>query len=132
MESLQPLLTMWGTLYCVQDTGSMSMINSNITFSTRHSTIVTCCPWKSVNRNSLLQHAHACAHTHKTSMVQSPVSVSLPIWTFRKRNRSLVLAERTDICAFCMERELKKCRKYNSTGLWFKFFDRQILITDLR
>jgi len=62
----------------------------------------------------------------------SPVSVPLPVWTFRKRDRSLVLAERTDICAFCAEREFKKCLKYNITGLRCNFFDPQILITDLR
>jgi len=71
-------------------------------------------------------------------MVQSPtpgvipVSVPLPVWTFRKRDRSLALAERTDICAICTEWEFKKCQKYNITDLWCNFFGRQILITDLR
>jgi hypothetical protein len=107
-----------------------------------HSTILTCCPWKSMHRNSLLQHAHPCAHTHthkhKTFMVQSPtpgispVSVPLPIWTFWKRDKSLALADRTDICTLCTKRGFKKCRKYNSTGLGSNFFDRQILTTDLR
>jgi hypothetical protein len=122
MERLQPLLTMWGTLYCVKDWLNVCD-KSSITFRTRHSTTLPCCPWKSVNRNSLLQHAYACAHTH--------TELHLPVWTFRKRERSLALAERTDICTFCTERELKKCRKYNSTGLGCHSFDRQILITNL-
>jgi hypothetical protein len=97
MESLQPLLTMWGTLHHVQDSGWTSMIKSSITFRTRHSTNLTCCPWKFVNRNSLLQHAHACAHTHRTSMVQSPTSGVNPVCPTLR----LDIKERTQISCPC-------------------------------
>jgi hypothetical protein len=41
------------------------MIKRSTTVRIRHSTNLTYCPWKSVNRNSLLQHAHGmCPPTH--------------------------------------------------------------------